>query len=108
MFRDSMTFSAMYQFLIQQRKVMHRQLFLQRVAHHLQSQSIKQRHLWMYDYVHALNQHCQENDIVYYISTRSVDHFLKSLNVILMHSCVDDLCLVFGCMLSSRKSSLYM
>ena len=89
----NMSFSVVYHFLIQKRKVVHRQLFFQRLAHHLESLSMKARHLWMRKYLQALYCHCQEKDIVYYVSTRNIHHFLKSLDTALTYSYVDDLCL---------------
>ena len=90
---STMTFSVVYHFLIQKRKVVYRQLFFQRLAYHLESLSMKARHLWMRKYLQALYRHCQEKDILYYVSTRNIHQFLKSLDSALIHNDVDDLCL---------------
>ena len=88
-----MSFSIVYYELIQKRKAVHRQLFFQRLAQHLESLSMKACHLWMQKYLQALQRHCEENDIFYYVSIKSVNHFLKSLKIVLTYSYVDDLCL---------------
>ena len=88
-----MSFSNIYQFLIQKRKVHYRNVFFQRLAHHLNNQTATESQLWMRDYLQAIHHHCQENDIFYYVSTKSVNDFLKSLKIILTYSYVDDLCL---------------
>lgn len=88
-----MSFSPIYHYLLQKRKVTHRHLFFERLTMHLQRLRMKDRYVWMYDYVHALDRHCPEIDISYCVSTRSVDHFVKSLNRLLSYEDVDDLCL---------------
>ena len=88
-----MVFSVLYEKLIQHRLVFYRNLFFHRLAQQLQSQTIKARHLWMRRYAKALQQHSQALDVRYYISTRSANHFLQSLDTILTQGHVDYLCM---------------
>ena len=79
--------------MIQNRIVMHRELFFQRLNDYLQRLSTKDQRQWMHDYLYALSCHCVESDIFYYISTRSIEHFHKSLITILNYGNVELLCL---------------
>ena len=88
-----MSFSLIYQFMIQKRVVIHREIFFQRLYDHLQRLRVKDQQKWMHDYLYALNCHCVESDIFYYISTRSIEHFYKSLITILNYGNVELLCL---------------
>ena len=88
-----MSFSALYHFLIQKQQVRYRQLLTQRISNHLQSLSVKAQQSWMHQFLQALASHCPESEIFYYVSMRSVDHFLKSLETIVCYHDVDDLCL---------------
>ena len=88
-----MSFSALYYFLIQKRKVIHRQLLMERVSNYLQGLNKEAQHPWMNQFLQALTSHCPEGDIFYYVSMRSVDHFIKSLDAIICYNGVDDLCL---------------
>ena len=90
----SMSFSRIYQYLIQNRQVVHRHLFFEKLASHLQQLTTKDRYVWMTEYVHALDLHCPEIDITYCVSIRSVNHFVQSLESLLNYDDIDDLCLV--------------
>ena len=89
----TMSFSVVYQLLIEKRKAVHRRVFFQRLKQYGDSLSMKACHLWMREYVQALYRHCQERDIQYYVSTRNSRLFVKTLASVLKNGSVDDLCL---------------
>ena len=78
---------------MEKRKSMYRELLFQRLYEHLQQLRVKEQSKWMNDYLYALSYHCSETDIFYYASTRTINHFLKSLDAIVAYNHVDDLCL---------------
>lgn len=90
---EVMSFSPIYQYLIQNSKAANRRLFFEQLTSHLQRMRIKDRYLWMYDYIHVLECHCRGMGNKYYVSKRSADHFVQSLDRLRSYNDVDNLCL---------------
>ena len=81
---------------MEKRKDKHCQYFFKQLCSLLKRRSLAEQRVFMVKYIHAISYHLDSDDIIYCVSTRSVNQFIDSLDQILYD--VDFVCL-FTCYL---------
>ena len=88
-----MSFSRIYRAMMENRMRYHEARLFRDMSRAWRCRQPYEQVQWMRAYLNALCQHLPDADLRYYISTKSLCHFIRSLQVLVEYGDVDMLCL---------------
>ena len=89
----AMSFSPIPRAAMDNREVYYRPRFFKHVMRVWACRRPREQQQWIIALTDALNQHLPDADLVYLISTKSLSHFIKSLEVLIDYGDVHILCI---------------